>query len=60
MLKAHEGEINEIAEEGKMSPGGPLALMLKVSTKDSETKVAEQVGFEDEGFLMNSEDEVVT
>ena len=35
VLQAHESEINEIAEEGKLSFGEPLALMSKVSAKDS-------------------------
>ena len=59
VLKAHKSKINEIDGEGKMSLGGPLALMSKMPTKDSEIEVAEQVGSEDEGFLMNSEDEAM-
>lgn len=30
MMKAHESEIIEIAEESKISLGGPLALVSKV------------------------------
>ena len=58
-LKANESEINEIAEEGKISLEGPLDLMSKVSKWKSKMEVAEQVGCEDEGLFMNWEDEAV-
>lgn len=59
VLKHHESEINEIAEEGKLGIGGPLALISKVNTKDSEIETGEQDNSEEEGFLVNSKDEVV-
>ena len=57
--KAPESEINEIIEEGKLSLGGLLDLMSKVTAKDSEIESGEQEDLEEEGFLVNSEDEVV-
>lgn len=59
VLKAHESEIYEIAKEGKLSLGGPLALVLKVSGKETEVESTNVDGFNDEGFVMNSDDEVV-
>ena len=54
-LKSHENEVNEIAEETMASLGGPLALISKGSERESEKLKSD----EEEGFLMNSEDEVV-
>ena len=33
MLKAHESEINEIIEEGKLSLGGPFGLNVESVSK---------------------------
>lgn len=54
VLKAHQSEINEIAEETKMSLGGPLELMSKVTTREAEVEYAENDGSEDEGLIVNS------
>ena len=56
VLKAHESQINEIAQEGKLILEGPLTLMLKVTAKDSEVESIEEDNFE---VLDNSEDEAV-
>ena len=58
--KAHESEINEIDEEGKLRLGSPLALLSKVTAKDSEVEYDEEEKPEEEGFLVNSGDEAVT
>ena len=42
-------------EEAKQSIGGPLALVSKVS----EVETVEKEGSDEEGFLMNSNDEFV-
>jgi len=54
-LKSHENEVNEIAEEAIASLGGPLALVSKVSERENEKSKSD----EEEGFLMNSDDEAV-
>ena len=54
-LKSHENEVNEIAEETMASLGGPLALISKGSERESEKLKSD----EEEGFLMNSDDEAV-
>ncbi|XP_023733619.1 uncharacterized protein LOC111881461 [Lactuca sativa] len=54
-LKTHESELNEMEEESKMSLGGPLALVSKMSEKEIENDEPE----EEEGFIMNSDDEAV-
>ena len=54
-LKSHENEVNEIAEEAVASLGGPLALVSKVTERESEKLKSD----EEEGFLMNSDDEAV-
>ena len=50
-----ESEVNEMVEESKQSLGGPLALVLKVSDVDTVDKKDS----DEEGFIMNSEDEAV-
>lgn len=59
VLKSDESEINEIVEEGKLSLGGPLTLMTKVTTNDSKIESVKEVKLEEEGFLVDSLDEVV-
>ena len=54
-LKSHENKVNEIAEEAIASLGGPLALVSKVSERENEKSKSD----EEEGFLINSDDEVV-
>ncbi|XP_052627452.1 uncharacterized protein LOC128134082 [Lactuca sativa] len=54
-LKTHESEVSEIADESKMSLGGPLALVSKVS----EVEATEKENSDEEGFLLNSDDEAV-
>ena len=48
-LKAHENEVNDIAEESKISLGGLLALISKVSEKETCEKGDSEEG---EGFIM--------
>ncbi|KAL7618630.1 hypothetical protein Lser_V15G03678 [Lactuca serriola] len=55
-LKTHEGEVNETTEESKAMLGGPLALMSKIYEKDAEKDASD----EDEGFIMNFDDEAIT
>ncbi|XP_023761595.1 uncharacterized protein LOC111910032 [Lactuca sativa] len=55
-LKTHESEVSEIMEEAKQILGGPLALVLKVS----KVEFAEKENSDEEGFLMNSDDEAIT
>lgn len=57
ILKAHESEVIEIAEENKMNFGGPVALVSKMSVKDDESDDEAKQG--EEVFLMNFDDEVV-
>ena len=57
VLKAHESEINDIAEESKLSLGGLLALVSKVVGMESEPE--EEAKDSEEGFLFNSDDESV-
>lgn len=59
VFKSDEIEIIEIYEEGKLSLKGPLALISKVTVKDSEVEYVEQDNLKEEVFLFNSEDEVV-
>ena len=54
LLKTHEGEVNEIAKESKMSIGGP-SLMSNVNEKES----VEKEDSDSEGFLVNSDDEAI-
>nr|KAJ0207989.1 hypothetical protein LSAT_V11C500266000 [Lactuca sativa] len=54
-LKTHESEVLEMFEESKQSLGGPLALVSKIS----EVEINETNGSDNEGFLMNSDDEAV-
>ena len=44
-----------MAEESKLSLGGPLALVSKVTEKES----IEKENSDEEGFLINSDDEAV-
>lgn len=46
-LKAHESEVNEIAEEMRISFGGPLALMSKVTSREAEIESSKNGGSED-------------
>ncbi|XP_023738187.1 uncharacterized protein LOC111886187 [Lactuca sativa] len=55
LLKTHEGEVNEIVEETKLVLGGPLALVSKVIEKET----LEKENSNEEGFLMNPDDEAV-
>ncbi|XP_023742160.1 uncharacterized protein LOC111890233 [Lactuca sativa] len=55
LLKTHEGEVNEMAEESKLILGGPLALVSKVTEKES----IEKDNSYEEGFLMNLDNEAV-
>lgn len=58
ILKAHESEVKEIAEENrKINFGGPLALVSKTTRKEaySEGEADEN----EECFLMNSDDKDV-
>ena len=55
LLKTHEGEVNEMAKELKLSLGGPLALVSKVFEKE----LIENENSDEEGFRMNSDDEAV-
>ncbi|KAL7592013.1 hypothetical protein Lser_V15G31779 [Lactuca serriola] len=59
VLKAHENEVNEIIEETRNSLGGPLALMSNVASKEVEKETFENEGSDDEGLIVNSEDEAV-
>lgn len=59
-MKAHESEIIEIAEEAKLSLGGPLALVSKVSGKVTEFESTENDGSDNEVFIRNSYDEAVS
>lgn len=59
VLKAHENEVNEIAEETKMNLGGPLALMSKVFGKEANDELVEKEGLGEEGFIVNSDDKAV-
>ena len=34
-LETHKNEVNKIAEESKLSLGGPLALVTKVTEKEN-------------------------
>ena len=54
-LKTHESEVSEIAEESKMSLGGPLALVSMVS----EVESAEKESSDEEGLLLNFDDEAI-
>ena len=58
-LKAHECEVNEIAEETRISLGGPLALMSKVTSREAGIESTENEGSEDEGITVNFDDEAV-
>lgn len=42
-----------------MSLGGPLALVLKVTSRETKVKSAEYDGSENEGLIVNSDDEAV-
>ena len=55
LLKTHEGEVNEMVEELKLSLGGPLALVSKVSEKEQ----VEEEDSDEEGVIVNSDDEAV-
>ena len=55
-LETHESEVNEIAEELKLSLGGPLALVSKVSKKEAVEKGDSD---DEEGFIINSDDEAI-
>ncbi|XP_023735438.1 uncharacterized protein LOC111883340 [Lactuca sativa] len=54
-LKTHENKVAEMLEESKQSLGGPLALVSKMN----EVVSVENEGTDDEGFLMNSNNEAV-
>lgn len=54
-LKTHESEVYEIMEEAKQSFGGPLALVSKVSEMES----TEKENSDEEGLILNSNDEVI-
>ena len=58
-MKARESEVNEIAEEKRLSLGGPLALMSKVTSGEAGIEATENEGSEDEGMIVNFDDEVV-
>ena len=58
-LNAHECEVNEIAEEARISLGGPLALMSTVTSREAEIESTENEGSEDEGITVNFDDEAV-
>ena len=55
-LKTHESEFNEMTEESKLSLGGPLTLVSKMSEKEEE----EKDDSDEEGFMINSDDEAIT
>ena len=55
LLKTHEGEVNEIEEELKISLGGSLALISKVNEKE----FVEKEYSDNEGLLLNSDDEAI-
>ena len=55
LLKTHEDKVNEIAEEAKISLSGPLALVSKVSEKEAN----EKEDSDNEGLIVNSDDEAV-
>ncbi|XP_052627545.1 uncharacterized protein LOC128134134 [Lactuca sativa] len=55
-LKTDESEVNEIAEESKAMLGGPLAFKSKISEKDADKDAPD----EDEGFIMNFDDEAIS
>lgn len=59
VLKAHETEVNEIAEESKISLGGPLYLVSKVVGRDLEKETVEKEISKDEGLIVNSDDEAI-
>ena len=59
LLKTHEAEVNEIAEESKISIGGPLALVSKVSGREAEKESVEKENSKDEGLIVNSNDEAI-
>lgn len=59
VLRAHEYEVNEIAKESRISLGGPLALVSKVAGREVEKEVVEKENSEDEGLIVNSDDEAV-
>ncbi|XP_023745018.1 uncharacterized protein LOC111893181 [Lactuca sativa] len=55
-LKTHKSEVNEMSEESKLSLGGPLALVSKVSEKEAIEKGDSD---DEEGFIMNSDDDAI-
>ncbi|XP_023737287.1 uncharacterized protein LOC111885248 [Lactuca sativa] len=59
LLKAHKNEVNEVAEESKINLGGPLALVSKVLGRVGGMEATEKESSEDEGLIVNSDDEAV-
>ena len=59
VMKEHESDVNEIVEESKISLGGPLALVSKVVSREAEKEVVEKENSEDEGLIVNSDEEAV-
>ena len=58
-MKAHESKVNEIAKETRISLGGPLALVAKISRKEFEKVLAKKEKSDEEGLIVNSDDEAM-
>ncbi|XP_052624916.1 uncharacterized protein LOC128132402 [Lactuca sativa] len=54
-----ESKVNEIAEESKINICCPLALVSKILGREAKKESVEKENSEDEGLIVNSDDEVV-
>ncbi|KAL7614614.1 hypothetical protein Lser_V15G06614 [Lactuca serriola] len=54
-----KAEVNEISKESKISIGGPLALVSKISGREAKKESVEKENSEDEGLIVNSDDEAI-
>ena len=59
-LKTHEAEVTEMVEESRINLGGPLALVSKVTGREIEKEVSENEGSDEEGLIIDSDDEAIT